>query len=158
MIKNILRDSSRVWVYQSNVKFSSEQLLLIEEKLGDFVNSWDSHGTALQAAAEVVYDQFIVLFVDEQLQQATGCSIDKSVALMKSIESATGVDLMSRMNIAYQGSEGVIVEKMMDFQSSIKSGSVTEDTIVFNNLVQTKGEFLASWQVPAKDSWHKQLL
>ncbi|MFT6747744.1 MAG: hypothetical protein ACJAZ2_002101 [Glaciecola sp.] len=158
MIKNNLPDSSRVWVYQSNVKFTDDQLAVINSKLTDFLSSWDSHGAALQAAAQVLYDQFIVLFVDEGSQMATGCSIDKSVALIKSIESETGVDLMNRMNIAYQKADEIVVQKMMDFKSSIKSGDVNENTTVFNNLVQTKGEFLSSWQGPAKDSWHNQLL
>ncbi|MFT6715939.1 MAG: hypothetical protein ACJA0Q_000568 [Saprospiraceae bacterium] len=158
MIKNNLPDSSKVWVYQSNVKFTDDQLAVVESKLSKFLDSWDSHGTALNAATEVLYNQFIVIFVDEHIQQATGCSIDKSVALIKSIESETGVDLMNRMNIAYLDKEEVAVQKMMDFQSAIKSGTVNENTMVFNNLVQTKGEFLSSWEVRLKDSWHKQLL
>ena len=35
--------------------------------------------------------------------------------------------------------------------------SVTGDTIVFNNLVNTKIEFETAWEVPAKDSWHKHM-
>jgi hypothetical protein len=36
----------------------------------------------------------------------------------------------------------------------VKNKSVTENTLVFNNLVVNKAEFLSQWEVPAKDSWH----
>ena len=158
MIKNSLPDSSRVWVYQSDSPFSDEQCLVIEHKLQEFLATWNYHGVDLQAAGEVINNQFIVLFVDEQVQGAGGCSIDKSVALIKSIEKDFGVDLMNRMNIAYKDSGKIQVKRMSDFQSDIKLGLIDESTTVYNNLVQTKGEFIASWEGPLKDSWHKQLL
>jgi hypothetical protein len=39
----------------------------------------------------------------------------------------------------------------------VESKEVNDDTIVFNNLVQTKRDFEAKWQVPYKDSWLKNL-
>jgi len=157
-MKNNLHDSSRIWIYQSNVEFTDEQCAVINEALREFLTTWNYHGTDLSSAAEIVNKRFVVFVVDERIQGAGGCSIDKSVALVKAFEKEFDVELMNRMNIAYLNEGDVVIKKMMDFQSSIKSGEVNEDTIVFNNLVQTKGEFLSSWQVPLKDSWHKQLL
>jgi len=158
MIDNNLPNSSRVWIYQSDVKFTADQILLVEVRLKEFVDSWAAHGTDLNAAAQIIHNQFIVFFVDEQAQQATGCSIDKSVALIKSLQSETGLDLMNRMNISFRDPETIEVARMMDFQALIKEGKVTADTTVYNNLVQTKGEFVSSWQGPLKDSWHAQML
>ena len=157
-MKNNLPDSSRVWIYQSNVEFTDEQCLYIDKLLGEFLNTWNYHGTDLSSAAEVLNKRFIVIFVDEKIQGAGGCSIDKSVALIKGIEAELGVDLMNRMNIAYKKDDVIVVEKMMDFHASVKLGDVNEDTIVYNNLVETKGDLISSWEVPLKDSWHKQLL
>ena len=36
--------------------------------------------------------------------------------------------------------------------------AVTDDTIVFNNLVNTIEGIKNQWQVPLKDSWHKKLM
>ena len=33
----------------------------------------------------------------------------------------------------------------------------TLETIVYNNLVKTKKEYLNNWKVPAFKSWHKSL-
>jgi hypothetical protein len=37
-----------------------------------------------------------------------------------------------------------------------KEKAVTENTIVFNNLVNTIQEYNDSWEVPAMDSWHSR--
>lgn len=157
MVSNSLPGSSRVWVYQSDLSFTPEQVEIITQKLTVFLTTWDYHGTRLNAAAEVFYNQFIVIFVDEQVQKAGGCSIDKSVALIKEIEQDFGVELMNRMNLAYRQDQKIVVDKMSDFQRAIREGQVNEKTVVFNNLVTNKDEFIKEWEVPAAESWHKQL-
>ena len=37
-----------------------------------------------------------------------------------------------------------------------KDGAVGKKTIVFNNLVNTKEEYLEHWEVPAIESWHSR--
>jgi hypothetical protein len=37
-----------------------------------------------------------------------------------------------------------------------KEKAVTSKTIVFNNLINTKGEFEEFWEVPAEESWHSR--
>jgi hypothetical protein len=39
-----------------------------------------------------------------------------------------------------------------------KDKSVSKNTIVFNNLVNTKAEYLENWEVPATESWHNRFL
>ena len=104
-VLNKLPDSSRVWVYQSNRAFSVSELLDLKKFLEDFNSSWEAHGKKLNSAIELYYHQFIVIFVDEAFQDATGCSIDKSVALMKDIEAKFGVELLDRMNLAFRQEE-----------------------------------------------------
>ena len=157
-VSNDLPDNSRVWVYQSDVEFSADQLKIVAEKLNWFINEWAAHGTQLNAAAEIFHNRFIVLFVDESGQNATGCSIDKSVAFIKSIEKELSIELMNRLNIAYELNGVIFSAKMADFQAKIKEGIITSDTIVFNNLVQNKSEFISKWKVPVKESWHQNLL
>ena len=117
----------------------------------------EAHGTKLNSAIEIYYNQFIVIFVDESGQQATGCSIDKSVTLVKSIEQKYNVDLLDRMNLTYKDGEAVKNIKMADFQGKVQAGEFSSDLIVFNNLVTNKAEFLSNWETAAKNSWHNNL-
>ena len=47
---------------------------------------------------------------------------------------------------------------MADFQKYAKLRKITADTIVFNNMVTSKGEFENNWEVTADKSWHKRFL
>jgi hypothetical protein len=37
-----------------------------------------------------------------------------------------------------------------------KEKAVSENTIVFNNLLNTLGELKDFWEVPASESWHNR--
>jgi hypothetical protein len=157
-INNTLPNSSRVWVYQANRVFTTDELSSLDEILSPFNTSWEAHGTKLNSAIEIFYDQFIVFFVDEQSQEATGCSIDKSMGLIKSIQEKLSVDMLDRMNLTYREGDSISIIKMMDFQEKAKSGEITGSTIVFNNLVETKSDFISNWETAATSSWHNNLL
>lgn len=156
-IANNLPDKSRVWVYQSNRAFSDLELTELKKDLIEFIAGWEAHGTKLKSAIEVFYNQFVVIFVDESPQEATGCSIDKSVVLVKSIEQKYGVSMLDRMNLTYK--EGVSIQniKMAEFQEKAQSGEFNSDITVFNNLVTSKAEFISKWETKAKNSWHSNL-
>lgn len=155
--QNNLPDSSRVWVYQSNRAFTQEELVELKIELDQFEASWEAHGTKLNSAIEIYYNQFIAIFVDESGQEATGCSIDKSVGLVKTIESKYGISLLDRMNLTYKKGDVVENIRMADFQTLAQKGEIQNTVTVFNNLVINKAEFVSNWEVEAKDSWHANL-
>jgi len=157
-VNNSLPDNSRVWVYQANRTFTSSELTELYEILASFNTSWEAHGTKLNSAIEVFYNQFIVFFVDQQSQEATGCSIDKSIGIVKIIQQKLSVDLLDRLNLTYKVGSDISTIKMVDFQTKAKAGEISESTIVFNNLVETKADFLANWETTAGNSWHNNLI
>ena len=81
-----LPGESRIWIYQSNRKFSEEEFSEIETDLKAFVEEWAAHGTSLEASFLLKYNRFIILAVNQDVQAATGCSIDSSVRFIKQIE------------------------------------------------------------------------
>ncbi|MBC6112431.1 ABC transporter ATPase [Pedobacter fastidiosus] len=145
---------SRVWIYQSNRKFTSIEETEILKKLESFTNQWKAHGNELLAKAEIRYGFFIILTVDETQANVTGCSIDSSVRIIKEIEQEYNVDLFNRFNIAYKVNDAVVVNSKEDFETLVNIKQVTTDTIVFNNMVQTLAELNAKWEVPFQNSWH----
>lgn len=156
-VKNTLPETARVWVYQSNRSFTETEITELKTELDQFNSAWEAHGTKLNSAIEIYYNQFIVIFVDESRQEATGCSIDKSVGLVKAIEQKFKVDLLDRMNLTYKEGEEVRNIKMPDFQMKAQSGEFNTDLTVFNNLVTSKAEFLSNWETQAKNTWHNNL-
>lgn len=151
-----LPEESRIWIYPSNRKFSDEEVLEIEKLLEEFLNNWSAHGSALEASFTIKYSRFIIIAINQEVHQATGCSIDSSVAFIQSLEQKYGVDLLDKMNVSFKQGEFITYKPLLDFKKLAKDRSVSENTIVFNNLVNTIAEMKESWEVPASDSWHSR--
>jgi len=160
MIKdfNDLPDDSRLWIYQSNRKLSNEELAIIEPKIIEFLKQWTAHGKELDAGYEIKYNRFIVLGLNKENASASGCSIDASVNFIQSLEKEFGIDLMDKMNVTYYNGDFIAHKSLSDFKKMAKAKSVSKNTVVFNNLVNTKIDYIENWEVPAKDSWHNRFL
>lgn len=143
-------DHSRVWIYQSNRKFSDEEVQDIDKDLAAFVAEWAAHATPLEASYKIFYNRFIVLAVDQEVHPASGCSIDASVRVIQDLEQKYSVDLLDKMNVTYKTGEFIAFKTLIEFKSLVKSKAVSANTIVFNNLVNDLGEFREFWEVPKR--------
>jgi len=150
-------EHSRVWIYQSDKELNGEQVKQVASLLSQFTAEWTAHNHQLKARAEIRYNRFLILIVDENQAGASGCSIDKSVNFMKGIEREFGINLFDRFNFAYREGEKVLSAPRHEFEELLKSGKINNNTIVFNNLVQDLEQLGTKWEVPFKDSWHVQL-
>ena len=155
---NDLPEESRVWIYQANRSFSAEEIEDIETKLANFIANWTAHGSDLQAAYLVKYKRFIVIGLNQNLNAATGCSIDASVHFIQDLERAYNVDLMDKMNVSFKQGEFIAYKPLIEFKKMAKERAVSKHTIVFNNLVNTVAEFKDNWEVPASESWHARFM
>jgi hypothetical protein len=153
-----LPGSSRVWVYQSNRKFTVEETEAVQSAISDFTRQWVSHNQALRAQGAVYHHQFLVLMVDESQAGASGCSIDSSVQFVRQLQQELGVDFFDRMLFAWQDGDEVHMAHRMEFAELYKNGVLTEETLVFDNLVKTKGDFETAWVKRLGDSWHKRMV
>lgn len=150
-------DTSRIWIYQSNREFSSEEVNVITLNAKNFIENWTRHGDDLKGSFTIVYNRFVIIAVDENFANVSGCSIDASVRFIQQIQSELNVDLLNKLHIAFKTNDDVNSVSLNDFRSFIASDKITQDTIVFNNLVNTKADFESKWEVPAKESWHQRL-
>lgn len=155
---NELPDTSRVWIYQANRSFTENEINEIAGKLEQFISSWTAHGSNLNASYEIRYKRFIIIALDQKLNAATGCSIDASVNFIQQLEKDYNVDLLDKMNVSYKQGEHIAYKNLIDFRKMAKEKAVSPNTIVFNNLVNTKAEYLDEWEVPASESWHNRFL
>ncbi|WP_310992114.1 ABC transporter ATPase [Aequorivita marina] len=153
-----LPDDARVWIYQANRKLSDEEVAEIKELAEDFLVKWTAHGAALEAGLELKYNRFIVFGLNQANASASGCSIDASVHFIQSLEKKYDIDLLDKMNVTFYSGEYIAFKPLKDFRKMAKDKSVSKNTIVFNNLVNTKIEYLENWKIPAHESWHSRFL
>ncbi|MCV6628449.1 MAG: ABC transporter ATPase [Flavobacteriaceae bacterium] len=153
-----LPDYARIWIYQCNRAFTDEELSEVNNLTQEFLEGWQVHGKNLKAAFELPYNRFLILAIDQDHQPASGCSIDASVAFIQSLEKRFDVDLLDKMNVTFKQGEYIAYKTLLDFKKMVKDKAVSPNTIVFNNLVTTKGEYCENWEIPAKNSWHQRFL
>ena len=155
----LLSDSSKLWVFQSDKIISpSNQKILINE-ISPFLTDWSSHGAEIKSSFEIRYDLFLIISVDEEINSASGCSIDKLTNFIIQISNEIGVDFFNRLNVAYKSDfEKINLISLSDFKTLISEGKINEESIVFNNLIKTKKDYIEHWEVQLKNSWHKTLL
>ncbi|MFC4721897.1 ABC transporter ATPase [Geojedonia litorea] len=155
---NTLPEESRVWIYQANRSFTDNEQDEISKKIEVFIENWTAHGSDLQSGYTIVYKRFIVIALNQNLNKATGCSIDASVHFIQQLEQEYQVDLMDKMNVSYKQGEFIAYKPLQDFIKMAKEKAVSKNTIVFNNLVTNIAEFNENWEVPASESWHSRFL
>lgn len=153
-----LPDTARVWIYQANKPFRDEDVPEIRRKAQAFAQSWVSHNRQLRAHADVLYNRFVILMVDEGQADASGCSIDKSVYFLKQLQAEYGVDLFDRMVFSYMDGEKVATVPREEFARRYREGEIGDDTLVFDTLVNTKGNLGRGWLKPLHQSWHRRMV
>ena len=155
MIRDLiaLENTSRVWLYQADRMLSYDELDYARPRVMEFLENWTSHNHQLMTYGNIFHRQFLGLFVDESMSGASGCSIDKSVHFVEALGAKLGVDFFNRRRFAYLIDDEVKQIGIDDLKQSYNSGIITENTLFFDNLVSTKGDFLSKWLVPLSDSW-----
>ena len=71
-----LKDSSRVWVYQSNREFNDQEMEVISEKLKDFVNEFiiiiGYKGEQIKSALGDHFEDIPITYIEQKQQLGTG--------------------------------------------------------------------------------------
>lgn len=129
------------------------EALQLEDLLNHFTANWKSHGTPVKGFGTLFFGQFIILMADENATGVSGCSTDSSVRLIKDIEEAFKVHMFDRLNLAFIIKDKVQLLPQSQVKYALENKFIDEDTIFFNNVVQTKDELENNWMVPLKDSW-----
>ncbi len=153
-----LPDTARVWIYQNKRPLSHDQQTLIQFELDRFVSQWSAHNQPLAAHAEIRHDRFVILMVDEGQNLASGCSIDASVHFIRSLEASQGLDLFDRMFFSYWKDESVHTVSKVDFANAYAKSEIDDQTLVFDNLIKTKGQLDQEWCKPLSQSWHRRFV
>jgi hypothetical protein len=146
-------DGARIWVYQLNRAVSEQEREIIEAEVQKFCESWAAHGNPLQTSFELRYNHFLILAVDEQHNDASGCSIDSSVHVLKALEEKLQISFFERLQVAFLVEDKVQLMGIDRMKEKLRGGEMKGGTLTFNHLVATKEELGRRWIVPISASW-----
>lgn len=145
---------ARIWVYQSDRKFTEGEVAWIKERLETFCGQWNTHGAKMPTSFTIKFDQVIVFSVDESQLGASGCSIDSSVRTLREIEQKLGVNLLDQGKVGFLASEdNLAVNSVFGVKDSVQAGLLNPETLVLNPLVKEKADLDNKWLISAKESW-----
>jgi hypothetical protein len=148
----------RVWCYAFVESLSPQQVVVVEKALDDFLSEWKSHGTVMKGCYQLFENRFAVILL-EQDQDISGCSIDSSVAVFKTLKYNHGLDALERSRVFYRSPAGqILVSSRTNFSSLCGRGEIETTTSVFNMLPTSLLELRnqGGLEMPFKDSWHAQ--
>lgn len=153
-----LPENARVWIYQADRPFTPQDIAFISEKATEFIEQWTKHGDSLKGSFTIKYNHFLILAVDQSFNAVSGCSIDASVRFIQQLEQELQLDLMNKLKVSFKDGNTINIVTLAAFKNFAQQAKITPETIVFNNLLQTKMALENDWEVPAKDSWHQRFL
>ncbi|MBN8653787.1 MAG: hypothetical protein J0L67_20325 [Cytophagales bacterium] len=143
---------SRVWIYTGSKTFTEKETDLITELLKQFCEQWVAHGHPLQSSFLILENQFVVLAVNEDFHNPSGCSIDSSVGVLRKIHEITGIDLLDRKRVPFLVNQKIELIPLAHIKIQFQQGILQADTLTFNTLATTKNQ-LQNWKIAAESSW-----
>ncbi|MBI1835646.1 MAG: hypothetical protein HYR91_00120 [Flavobacteriia bacterium] len=138
-------DNSRVWIYPSTKELNNLESEILLKELIPFTKSWDSHGTPLKAAVEIIENQFVVFAIDESIESPSGCAIDRSVKKMKELGLLLKIDFFNRLKM-------VILKDNVKKTIAFADLEEYRDWKIYNPLVKSVSELNHSFLIPVIES------
>jgi hypothetical protein len=90
---------SRVWLYLADRKLDGTELQYVNEQMQHFLSNWAAHNKKLTCDGVLLFNQYLILAVNEDIESASGCSIDSSVRFVKSLGAELNIDFFNRLNV-----------------------------------------------------------
>lgn len=147
----------KVWAYTIGKELNETELHLLTSAGQNFVSSWTAHENKLSAEFSIYKNRIILVKVDEAVYNASGCSIDKLVRFIKTLESDFKVELLNRLLVPYQHDDKIEVIPTSVFREKLNAKQLDENTQVYITSVSDEKELLG-WQQPVKNTWLSKYL
>lgn len=144
---------ARIWVYLATQKLSDSEVEKVRTAQLAFCEQWEAHGQPLKTSFKIEYNQFLVVSVDEGFNNASGCSIDGSVRILKDFFTELGINFLDPSQIAFLMNDEIHLYSRTELKSLFERGKINATTLTFNNLVVTKSDFEINWKIPVDKSW-----
>lgn len=150
-----LPDHARLWIFAADRPLADGERDRLVDSVESGLAAWSAHGSPVSWGHTLVHDQFLLIAVDETHTALSGCSIDSAMHRVAELEKQLGISFLDHGRVFYRKQDAVAVADRSGFRALAETGEVDASTVVFNNVLQTLGEWRAGgWEVPARDSWH----
>ena len=152
-----LPDHARLWVFAAERPLDGDARARLLADVDTFLDGWAAHGTPLRCGRDLVHDRFLLVAVDERAAGVSGCSIDALTRQLREHERRLGMALMDNAPVHYRRDDGVARVSRAEFRDLAAAGTVSVETVVFDNTVPDLGSVRAGkWEAPARETWYRR--
>ena len=152
-----LPDDSRIWVYLSERKIEGDDFDWMSSALTSFLEKWTAHGNNLQASYTFLHGHILVIGLNEDVADASGCSIDSSVHFIQGMGAHLKTDFFNRTLVPFVDSNTANLIPLNDIKSGLSTQKILGNAIIFNTLIAKKKD-LETAHTQLKDSWLNRYL
>jgi hypothetical protein len=149
---NTLPDSSRIWLYAAEKALTPDQQNHILNFIAEHLKGWNAHKVPLTAGVTILENHFIVVALDENINGASGCSIDTLQKTIQELEKDLSISLMNRLNVFCR------IDNKIQCIPSFKLGNVVKANNLFYDLTILKKDDLNTYLKPISEGWCAHLV
>jgi hypothetical protein len=155
-----LPDDARLWIHAADAPLPDATQTALLDRLSAFIDEWTSHQRAVEGAATILHDRFLVVAAATRDGDISGCGIDDLAHAVDDAASDLDIAWVPSLHVLYRDDDGAVVAtSRRTFQQRAEDGTVTADTPVFDPSLTTLGALRnGQFEGPARNSWHAQLL
>ncbi len=143
---------NKVWAFTIGRPLSQEETEKILNKAQSFASNWTAHENKLSAKVSIKENCVLLIEVDEKVYTATGCSIDKLLRIVKSLEAEFQVELLNRLLVPVELANGFEVLSSSQIKSQLENKILSPETHILNTAISNEDE-LSTWKQPIQSSW-----
>lgn len=148
---------NKVWTYIISSPLGEVELEQLLKAGVTFAEHWTAHDVKLSAEFQIFKKRIVVVKVNEDVTNASGCSIDKLMRFIKLTETMFGIELLNRFLVAYKNEDAIEIVHATKIKELLQQGVISENTIVYNTSVSNETEY-AQWEQPLKNTWLSKYL
>ena len=147
--------NTKAIIFPASRSINHEEKLDILMKIEDFLTSWKVYENPLQSNVCIEYEQFIIICIDENIEPASGCSLDALNNFIRKIEQKYQLELFDRMKAVFLENNTLKTLRLKDFCATLKNKELRSDILIFDFSSNNEEEFSKRFLLPLKESWSK---
>lgn len=149
--------NEKIWIFVIEKNLNESLLATLQCNCKTFVTRWTAHEQKLSASFEIYKKSLIIFRVNEDVYNASGCSIDKLTRFIKDQEKIISCELMNRLLVVYEENDNPVVVNTEKLKELIIQSKINESTLIFDNSISSSSQ-LTEWKKPLKATWLSKYL
>ena len=148
-------DHGRLWVFPIGRPLDAAEQERSVGVVDAFLATWAAHGQPLRSACEVRDGRFVLVGVDVDAEQPSGCSIDALTNALRDLGQEMGASFIDHAPVWYRDGDEIRTVSRADFRALAADATVSPRTHVFDTSLTRVGQLrLGGLERPAAETWH----